>query len=74
MWGCIEFSQPIIIWFLIFTYWNHPKLNLKFNLFEMNFYIIHLFQFLVLVEAMKSNEECTIYPHAHIYKANNHLT
>jgi hypothetical protein len=37
-------------------------------MFELNFYIIHLFQILVLVEAMKSNEECTIYPHAHIYK------
>jgi hypothetical protein len=43
-------------------------------MFELNFYIIHLFQFLVLVEVMKSNEGYTIYPHAHMYKANNHLT
>jgi hypothetical protein len=38
----------------------------------LNFDIIYLFKYLVLVEAMRNDDEFTIYPHVLIYQINNH--
>jgi len=50
-----------VFWFLppyyylqISTYLNNPKINLNF-MFALNFDTIYLFEFLILVEGMKSD-------------------
>jgi hypothetical protein len=44
---------------MISTYLNHPKLNLSF-MFTLNFYTIYLFEFLILVESMRSDENIKV--------------
>jgi len=65
MWGNIYFSH-IVIYFLIFTSLSHPEQDLNF-MFALNFGIIYLFEFLVLVEITRNDEGFIIYPHTHRY-------
>jgi hypothetical protein len=44
---------------MISTYLNHPKLNLSFK-FALNFDTIHLFEFLILVESTRSDENTKV--------------
>lgn len=38
----------------------------------LSYDIMYLFKYLVLVEAMRSDDGFTIYPHVHTYQMNNH--
>ncbi len=54
--GALNFPILLLSTFLTIIYINHFKLNLNF-MFALNFGIIYLFEFLILVENMKSDEE-----------------
>jgi hypothetical protein len=51
----LVFSISLLSKYLILIYLNHLKLNLKF-IFALNFGIIHLLEFLVLIEGVRSYE------------------
>ncbi len=44
----------------LFKYINHPKLNLNL-MFPLNFGTIYLFEYLILVEVMRSDDGFTTY-------------
>jgi hypothetical protein len=53
--GALNFPILLLSKFLTIIYFYHFKLNLDF-MFALNFCIIYLFEFLVSVESMKSDE------------------
>jgi hypothetical protein len=61
----IKFSHLLLFNSLISTYLNPPKINLNFT-FALNFHIIYLFQFLILIKITRNDKEFTIYPHVYI--------
>jgi hypothetical protein len=60
------FFFHVVIYFLIFTSLSHPKQDLNF-MFALNFGVIYIFEFLVLVEITRNDEGFIIYPQTHRY-------
>lgn len=71
MWKNFNFPTLLLLKTVISTYLIHPRLNLA-SLFSLNFGIIYLFEFFILVEPMKSDEAFTILSHVQIFYANKH--
>jgi hypothetical protein len=53
--GALVFPFSLLSKYLILTYSKHLKFNLNF-IFVLNFDVIYLLEFLVLIEGVRSNE------------------
>lgn len=70
-WGyCViahfKFSRPIIIWFFISTYLIHLTFSLYF-MFVLNFVILYIFEFLIIIEARRNDHNLPTWSHIYIH-------